>query len=136
MGNEYGAADLLPHLGYGFYVQYLLDAKTATGTFMVLRGGHHQKLRLRHAYVMTVNVASTNPEATIAIHHGGLAVVAAVDIGTLGVATPAIGTVQEFTIVDQYKDLEPEDALEVALSVVDASANAKDLIMLEYELVE
>ena len=135
MGNEYGAADLQPHLGYGLHIHYLADVKTAVGTKTIIAGGYHQKMRLRHAYYMVVNVASTNPEASIALHHGGNAVVAAVDIGAAS-ANPPVGNVQELTIVDQYKDLDPEDALEFVLSVVDGTASAKGLVMLEYELVE
>ena len=136
MGNEYGAADLQPHLAYGLTVPYVLDWATATGTFTVLGGGYHQKMRLRALYIINLGADLNATEPVIDVEHGGNTVIASVDMATGMSATAVIGEVHTATVVDQYKDLEPEDALQINVTTADGGADTRGLFLFLYELVE
>ena len=138
MGNEYGAADLQPHLGYGLTVHHLFDWDDGTAEVStILAGGYHQKMRLRHAYVMVVGYALNGTEPVINIRHGANEVVATYDTVGMG-ATAAIGVMVELTLIDAYKDLEADDALQIELETQDggSSTGTRGFFTFEYELVE
>ena len=131
MGNEYGAADLQPHLMYGNTVTFLIVGDGTTET-TVLAGGYHQKMRLRQAYMMVVNAALGTADVAIDIKHGGSDVVAAQASGS---TTSPIGDVTDMTIDQQYVDLDPDEAL----TYKNDSATTGDgdiLVFLTYEIVE
>ena len=136
MGNEFGAADLQPHLAFGLTVPYLCDWATATGIQTVLGGGYHQKMRLRTVLVINLGAACNATEPIVTIRHGGNDVVASIDMTTALSATAVIGEIASLTIVDQYKDLEPEDALQIEVTTADGGASSRGLFLFLYELVE
>jgi hypothetical protein len=139
MGNEYGAADLQPHLGYGLTVHHLLDWDDGTAEVStILAGGYHQKMRLRHAYVQVMGYALHTTEPIINIRHGANEVVATIDMATALSAQATIGEMAELTIVDAYKDLEADDALQIELETQDGGSSTGTLgfFTFEYELVE
>ena len=136
MGNEFGAADLQPHLAYGLTVPYLLDWATATGTKTVIGGGYHQKMRLRSLLVVNCGAALNATEPIINVKHGGNDVVATIDMATAMSTSAVIGEIASLTVIDQYKDLEPEDALQVEIETADGGADTRGLFLFLYELVE
>lgn len=128
MGNEFGAADLQPHLVFGTILMGKLD-QTGANTEELVGGGYHQKMRLRRAYWIQVDAVSGAGTPEITIKHGANSAAT----GTGGV-DDAIGTVTEMTIVDQYKDASPEDRI-----VVDSDGDSTTgdiLVYALYELVE
>ena len=128
MGNEFGAADLQPHLVFGTILMGKLD-QTGANTEELVGGGYHQKMRLRRAYWIQVDAANSSGASAITIKHGANSAAT----GSVG-ATDAIGTVIEMTIVDQYKDASPEDRIVVDS---DGAGAAGDLLVYAlYELVE
>lgn len=126
MGNEFGASDFQPHLAYGLTLHKKIDT-TAAATHEVVAGGHHQKLRLRTAYVMTVD-AVHSATAVVTVLHG------ANTAATVTGAGDAVGHVNTMTIVDQYKDVDPDEGIFVTTD--GDSATGDSLFILEYELVE
>jgi len=134
MANEFGAADLEPHLIYGLTVHYYLDWATAAGTFTVLSGGYHSKMRLRNVWVEVKAAALNATEPVINIQHGGNEVVSTFDCATIG-ATAAIGTAYLLTIVDAYKDLDAGDSLQIQVESADGGASTRGWLTFEYELV-
>lgn len=130
MGNEFGAADFQPHTVYGLTLHKKVDA-TATGNTTVIAGGYHQKMRLRYATVMVVDAALSVADVDVDVYHGGNKVV---DALVTGATTSPIGDVTEATIVDQYKDIEADEAL--IIDVETASTTGDLLFTFEYELVE
>ncbi len=130
MGNEFGAADMQPHLVYGMILHDKYDATVVTPT-TVLAGGYHQKMRLRKAWMMVVDADLSVADVDIDIYHGGNLVV---ETAVTGANTSPIGDVTELTVVDQYKDLEADDALIIINTV--ASTTGDLFFTFEYELVE
>jgi len=131
MGNEYGAADFQPHLVYGSTVMYMVTGD-GTSAHTVLAGGYHQKMRLRRGYSLVVNAALSVADVAIDVKHGGNDVVAA---HASGAADSAIGTMTAMTIVDQYKDLDPDESL-ILKNDTATTGNGDVFVLLEYELVE
>ena len=126
MGNEFGAADLQPHLIFGNTLIKKIDT-TSAASHVVVSGGHHQKMRLRYAVVMTVDAAN-DATAVLTVLHG------ANTAATVTGAGDAIGVVNVLTIADAYKDANPEDTIYVT---TDGDATTGDsLFILVYELVE
>ena len=126
MGNEFGAADLQPHLGYGLTLHKKIDT-TSAATHTVVAGGHHQKMRLRTAYVMTVD-AVNDATAVLSVQHG------ANTAATVTGGADPVGHCNTLVIVDQYKDVDADEGIFV---VTDGDATTGDsLFILEYELVE
>ena len=126
MGNEFGAADLQPHLAMGLVLIKKIDT-TAAATHTVVSGGYHQKMRLRQAYVMTVD-AVHDATAVVTVLHG-----ANIAATVTGGADP-VGHCNTLAIVDQYKDVDPDEGIFVT---TDGDASTGDsLFLLEYELVE
>lgn len=136
MGNEFGAADLQPHLGYGFVIPYVLDWASAAATFTVIAGGYHQKMRLRSLVIVNLGAAANAAEPTFNVKHGGNEVVATVDIATGMSATAVIGEVMTATVIDQYKDLAADEALQIEVESADGGADTRGLFLFLYELVE
>ena len=130
MGNEFGAADLQPHLVYGLNLHKKYDA-TSVVAVTVLAGGYHQKMRLRNAWMIVADAALSVADVDVDIYHGGSLVV---ETAVTGATTSPIGDITELTIVDQYKDLEPDDALTIDNTV--ASTTGDLFFIFEYELVE
>lgn len=126
MGNEFGAADMQPHLIYGLLFMKKIDT-TAAAVHTVVEGGHHQKMRLREAYVMTVD-AVNDATAVLNVLHG------ANTAATVTGGADPVGHVNELTIVDQYKDVDADEGIFVE---TDGDATTGDsLFILQYELVE
>ena len=134
MGNEFGADDFEPHLIYGLTLHYYLDWATAAGTFTVISGGYHPKLRLRNVWVEVKAAALNATEPVINIQHGGNEVVSTYDCVNIGV-TAAIGTVALLTIIDAYKDLDSDDSLQIQVESADVGASTRGWLTFEYELV-
>ena len=130
MGNEFGAADMQPHLVYGTSLHEYCDA-TSVVAVTVLAGGYHQKMRLRKAWMMVVDAALSVADVDVDVYHGGNLVV---ETAVTGAVDSPIGDMTELVIVDQYKDLEPDDALIIANTV--ASTTGDLFFIFEYELVE
>jgi hypothetical protein len=129
MGNEYGAVDLQPHLVMGGTIIQKYDATTTTEV-TILEGGHHQKMRLRKAYMMVVDAALSVADVSVDIKHGGSDAVAAAVSGS---TTSPIGAVSEMTVVDGEKDLLPDENLTIKNDA--ASTTGDLLVFLTYELV-
>lgn len=128
MGNEFGAADLQPHLVYGL-MQMAKHEHTGTVAVEVVGGGHHQKMRLRGGYILQVDAAEGGAGGTLTVYHGAN--------GAATVVVPAgaaIGVATVITVVDQYKDAEPEDQITVNSDGVPTAGDS--LFILMYELVE
>jgi hypothetical protein len=129
MGNEYGAGDLLPHLVMGGTIIQKYDATTTTAV-TILEGGHHQKMRLRKAYMVVADAALSVADVALDIKHGGSDAVAA---AASGAVDSAVGTFTEMTIIDGEKDLLPEESL--VLKNDTASTTGDVVVFLTYELV-
>jgi hypothetical protein len=128
MGNEFGAADLQPHLAMGLVLIKKIDT-SAAATHTVVSGGYHQKMRLRQAYVLTVDAvyeAAHSPVLTV-LHGANIAAT------VTGGADP-VGHCNTLAIVDQYKDVDPDEGIFVTTD--GDTATGDSLFMLEYELVE
>jgi len=124
MGNEFTGADLAPHTVF-LPVIKKIDT-TVAAEHLVLGAGHHPKMRLRFAYVMTVD-ANNDATAVLTVKHG--ANVAATVTG----GADAIGTVNELTIDEDYKDCSKDDGIYVT---TDGDATTGDsLFLLVYELI-
>ena len=132
MGNEYGAADLQPHLVCGATLHKWVSF-AATADTVILAGGYHQKMRLRQATVQVSTAAVNATGAVFTLYHGGNAVVAAADMNDA--KSSAVGDVYPLTIVDQYKDLDPDESVYVTVTIADAGTS-DGFFILEYELVE
>ena len=130
MGNEFGAADMQPHLVYGMIIHEKYDATAVTAT-TVIEGGYHQKMRLRRAWMMVVDADLSVADVDVNVYHGGNLVVEAHESGAAG---SPIGAISEMTVVDQYKDLEADDAL--VIQNTRASTTGDVFFTFEYELVE
>ena len=126
MGNEFGAADLQPHLAMGLVLIKKIDT-TAAATHTVVSGGYHQKMRLRQAYVMTVD-AVHSATAVVTVLHG------ANTAATVTGAGDPVGHCNTLAIVDQYKDVDPDEGIFVTTD--GDSTTGDSLFLLEYELVE
>ena len=130
MGNEFGAADLQPHLIYGLtlHEKYVATVTTAT---TIIEGGYHQKIRLRRAWMMIVDAPLSVADVDINVYHGGNLVI---DAHESGAVNSPIGAISEMTVVDQYKDLEANDALIIQNTRVSTTGDL--FFIFEYELVE
>lgn len=138
MGNEFGAVDFQPHLIPRMVFEKVIDlAATAATETVIIAGGYHPKMRLRYAHQIVVDAAIASDATTGALNlvHGSEEVIAAAAVTDLD----AIGTLDELTIVDQYKDVGAADqiAMNVDVEATDGTGVfAKVLVHLEYELVE
>ena len=128
MGNEYGAADLQPHLVYGVTVFEKIDDSGTTEATPV-SGGHHQKMRLREAWVLRVDAAGGAGTSALTVKHAGDTAASVTEGGN-----SPIGALTALTIVDQYKDVAPGDSIIVGSD--NAAASGDLLFILNYELVE
>lgn len=124
MGNEFTGADLAPHT---VFIPVIKKIDTTSALEQVVLGaGHHPKMRLLHAYVMTVD-AVNDATAVLTIKHG--ANIAATVTG----AGDAVGKVNELTIAEAYKDCAADDGLYVT---TDGDASTGDSLFIAiYELV-
>lgn len=136
MGNELGPADLIPHLIRGT-LPYLLDYSSGggTGIVTVLEGGYHPKMRLRKATIVSLGAAMV-VEPVLNITHGGLEVVETIDLTTLLSATAVIGEAADFTLIEAYRTLEADDALQIEVETADSDANVRGLVLFDYEVIE
>lgn len=126
MGNEFTGGDFAPHTVFPLLLMQKIDTTSAL-TQVVVEGGHHQKMRLRTAYVMTVD-AVHNITAVVTVLHG--ADVAATVTG----AGDAVGHVNVMTIADAYKDVDADQSISVT---TDGDSDTGDsLFFLQYELIE
>lgn len=126
MANEFTAEDMAPHTIYPLLLIQKIDT-TAAATHVVVEGGHHQKMRLRTALVMTVD-AVHDATAVVTVLHG-----ASVAATVTGAGDP-VGHVNVMTIADAYKDVDADQSISVT---TDGDASTGDsLFMLQYELVE
>lgn len=135
MSFEYGPSDLMPHLIRGMY-PYLCDWSTAAGLQTVLEGGCHPKMRIRNILVMNCGAACNATEPVIKALTGGNEVVASADMATILGATAAIGKIAALTILDKYKDLEAEDALQINVTTADGGTDSRGLFLFDLEVVE
>lgn len=126
MGNEFKADDMAPHALFPLLLIQKIDT-TAAATKVVIEGGHHQKMRLRTAYVMTVD-AVNDATAVLTVKHG-----ANIAATVTGAADP-VGHVNALTINDAYKDVDADQSISVT---TDGDATTGDsLFILQYEGVE
>lgn len=124
MGNEFNGSDMAPHTVF-IPVIKKIDTTTALEQ-VVLAAGHHPKMRLLHAYVMTVDAAN-DATAVLTIKHG--ANIAATVTG----GGDAIGIVNELTIAEAYKDCSADDGIYVT---TDGDATTGDSLFIAiYELI-
>ena len=124
MGNEFNGSDLAPHTVFIPVIKKIPTTEALTQ--LVLGAGHHPKMRLRFAYVMTVDAAN-DATAVLTVLHG--AQIAASVTG----AGDAIGVVNELAIAEAYKDCDVDDGLYVT---TDGDATTGDsLFILIYELI-
>lgn len=129
-------ADMEAHFGVGTHIQYLLDWATAAETFTVLQAGDHPKMRVKTILIQNVNAALNAAEPTLNIQHGGSEVVATADMATEMAATAAVGYVADLTLVEAYRILEADEALQIQVESADGGATTRGLVDFEYELVE
>jgi len=136
MGNELTPGDLAPHL-IRQTLPFLLDYSSGggTGIVTVLDGGYHPKMRLKKATIISLGAALV-VEPVLNVTHGGLEVVATIDLTSLLSATAVIGEIAQFTLIEAYRTLEEEDALQIEVETADSDANVRGLILFDYEVIE
>jgi len=134
--SELGPGDLAPHI-IRQTLPVLLDYSSGGGTGIVtiLEGGHHPKMRLKTATIVSLGAALV-VEPILNITHGGLEVVATIDLTSLLSATAVIGEIGQFTLIEAYRTLEAEDALQIEVETADSDANVRGLILFDYEVIE
>lgn len=136
MGNELGPGDLIPHM-VRQTLPYLLDYSSGggTGIVTVVEGGYHPKARLKKATIISLGAALV-VEPVLNITHGGNEVVATVDLTNLLSANAVIGEIANFTLVEAYRILEADDALQIEVETADSDADVRGLTLFDYEVIE